>query len=134
MTDTKDTEAQTPAVRSLQAAYMAGFMASGEGYNGEYPHGTEEQYLSSDGWVSMRDRDLAALEVDMANPITEPAPMQVWQPIETAPKEELKDIIVFNGKDVQCAQWWEGGWIDSSLDWMVEQPTHWMPLPSAPDA
>lgn len=56
-----------------------------------------------------------------------------WMPIVEAPKVELDDLIVFNGKIVQCGQYWEGGWVDSLSDWIEPQPTHFMPLPKAPD-
>ena len=59
--------------------------------------------------------------------------MSDWQPIETSPRIELDDIIVFNGKFVQCGQWWEGGWVDSLSEWIEPQPTHWMPLPQPPE-
>lgn len=54
-----------------------------------------------------------------------------WQPIETAPKVELKDLIVFNG-EVQHGQWWEGCWINSFQECMVPQPTMWHELPLEP--
>lgn len=44
-----------------EAAYLAGFMASGEGYNGEYPF--EFANIEDDAdWLKMRDRDLLALK------------------------------------------------------------------------
>lgn len=55
-----------------------------------------------------------------------------WQPIETAPREELEDLILFNGK-VFVGGWWEGVWADSVSDYASPQPTHWMPLPQPPE-
>lgn len=54
-----------------------------------------------------------------------------WQPIETAPKVELKDLIVFNG-EVQHGQWWEGYWINSLQEYMEPRPTMWHELPPEP--
>jgi hypothetical protein len=68
-----------------------------------------------------------------------------WQPIETAPRD--REIWAFNGEQGRM-QWSEGSadngegwalwvWCDqllSDADPDPEQPTHWMPLPAAPDA
>lgn len=54
-----------------------------------------------------------------------------WQPIETAPKIELAEVVLWNGKTVCAGSWWEGSW--STLhDYIDPQPTHWMPLPEPP--
>jgi hypothetical protein len=54
----------TPATGevTVQEAYLAGFMAAGEGYNGEYPF--QDNNASPEGcnmWVKQRDEDLRAL-------------------------------------------------------------------------
>jgi hypothetical protein len=47
----------------VEAAYLAGFNASGEGYNGEYPFDQRGINPASDaGWVANRNDDLAALD------------------------------------------------------------------------
>ncbi|MDE4274723.1 hypothetical protein PXK58_09070 [Phaeobacter gallaeciensis] len=47
---------------TVQEAYLAGFMAAGEGYNGEYPFQDENASPEScDMWVNQRDEDLRAL-------------------------------------------------------------------------
>ncbi len=57
-----------------------------------------------------------------------------WRPIETAPKDGTK-IVGMNARGEVFRVWWflfeEGhDWQD---DWDSEQrPTHWMPLPAAP--
>lgn len=97
-------------------------------------HGVRVKALADarDRWNRDQDRpafDALSAAIDAA---LEPAPVQGWQPIKTAPRVELEDIIVFNGVLVQAAQWWEGGWVDSACEWITVQPTHWMPLPPAP--
>jgi len=62
-----------------------------------------------------------------------------WQPIETAPKKDNIDILVYRptcepnanipevGVDYYSTRL--GGWAKSNH---VHQPTHWMPLPKPP--
>lgn len=45
---------QAERERAWNAGYLAGFMASGEGWNGEYPY-DEEIYQRSAHWLSQRD-------------------------------------------------------------------------------
>ena len=77
-----------------------------------------------------------------------------WQSIEAAPKDRTP-ILAWNGKFVSEALWepdaddnWHVGWrystfynFESESDGVYSsfydedaQPTHWMPLPSAPSA
>jgi hypothetical protein len=45
--------------KELQAAYLAGFNASAEGYNGEYPYADNSAWPEADSaWVAQRDRNL----------------------------------------------------------------------------
>lgn len=57
-----------------------------------------------------------------------------WQPIETAPKDGtfvlLYSPILF-GEQMVVAYYELGRWND--LMGRVPQPTHWMPLPKAPE-
>ena len=61
-----------------------------------------------------------------------------WQPIETAPKDGLYDILVSEGLGVYMATWsrlgplpnTKFGWI-TNTNFQVD-PTHWMPLPETP--
>lgn len=50
----------------LQQAYAAGFMASGEGYNGEYPYGDQEQYECNEVWAEGRDTEIRAIMGEMS--------------------------------------------------------------------
>ena len=44
---------------ALETAYLAGFNASGEGYNGEYPFGDRNQNPEEDTvWIKDRDNAL----------------------------------------------------------------------------
>ena len=65
-----------------------------------------------------------------------------WQPIDTAPKGRFVLLFGPNGHDIGRGEDWTG-----NLRWeryptaeygnemaTIEQPTHWMPLPKAPDA
>jgi hypothetical protein len=71
------------------------------------------------------------------------APQAQWQPIETAPKDETDIIVMYIHIDTQIvhtAFWLElSGWWShdkSEVDRMMlcdcMTPTHWMPLPPAP--
>jgi hypothetical protein len=54
---------------ALQKAYLAGFNASGEGYNGEYPFGDKNQDPEYDTvWCKDRDNKLAAIKEALAQP------------------------------------------------------------------
>lgn len=69
-----------------------------------------------------------------------------WQPIETAPKDGTAILAFFPGRrgyvarqDVATIHWveWGGGcWNNTSSGHsiMVDEPTHWMPLPEPPSA
>lgn len=52
----------TKLEQALQAAYLAGFMASGEGYNGEYPF-QDKSKNPEDSKAWCRDRDNAILAI-----------------------------------------------------------------------
>lgn len=53
-----------------------------------------------------------------------------WQPIETAPRVELEDVIGFDGEKVFAMQWFEGKWTDTFAD--IVHPKSWHPLPAQP--
>jgi hypothetical protein len=59
--------------KALEAAYLAGFNASGEGYNGEYPfrdHGAHPEQNA--GWIKNRDSELNAIKQARSAPVQEP--------------------------------------------------------------
>ena len=44
---------------AVERAYLDGFMASGEGYNGEYPYGDRNQKPEDDPyWITQRDKTI----------------------------------------------------------------------------
>jgi hypothetical protein len=65
--------------------------------------------------------------------------MSEWRDIETAPKDGTM-ILMADGNIMFCAFWLksERAWVDGSRDRNGElitwDATHWMPLPSPPDA
>ena len=57
----------------LEAAYLAGFNASGEGYNGEYPFEHKGKNCTDDPiWCKDRDNELAAIKQARLAPVQEP--------------------------------------------------------------
>ena len=62
------------------------------------------------------------------------------QPIATAPKGQR--ILLYCQRAVESEGWWQIGthcpdvhrWIDDDYepDWMLVQPSYWMPLPAHP--
>ena len=69
--------------------------------------------------------------------------MMTWQPIETAPKEPWKNVLLWNGEDliigfyrpafeVAVGPHEPEGWLQAfTIDRVW--PTHWMPLPEPPE-
>jgi hypothetical protein len=58
----------------LEAAYLAGFNASGEGYNGEFPFDDRDQKPQHDpAWCKDRDNALTAIKQARSAPVQEPA-------------------------------------------------------------
>lgn len=78
--------------------------------------------------------------------VTEP---QGWQPIETAPKDGTPILVGFeNSGSIYIVRWWvnpepmtwdglaneEYGWLLAETTKVAFMPTHWMPLPTPPEA
>jgi len=58
----------------------------------------------------------------------------MWQPIETAPRDGT--LILVNVKHIgaDAVSYWGAGWRETSNGLMLrDAPTHWMPLPPAPE-
>lgn len=52
-------------LEALRAAYLAGFNASAEGFNGEYPfYDSDETPLDHPYWVQQRDEAIAKIVED----------------------------------------------------------------------
>lgn len=68
--------------------------------------------------------------------------VQLWQPIESAPKDGT-EVLVFCPNDwrILCGRYCsvyeglrESAWVDTVEQCHDIKPTHWMPLPEAPNA
>jgi len=58
----------------LEAAYLAGFNASGEGYNGEFPFDDRDQKPQHDfAWCKDRDNAITAIKQARSAPVQEPS-------------------------------------------------------------
>ena len=64
-----------------------------------------------------------------------------WQPIETAPRDGKRILVIDADGLVDVAQWgigaWfqpEGIWTGGGGDYGIYSATHWMPLPDPPSA
>lgn len=56
-----------------------------------------------------------------------------WQPIETAPKDGTR-ILLWISVGIAMPYAWEGErWIGDDYPLNMAYPTHWMPLPDAPN-
>lgn len=60
-----------------------------------------------------------------------------WQPIETAPKDGT-EVIGWNGDSVDIIHWEVNpAWIDEPCwedrDCEMPRPSHWLPIPPAPE-
>ena len=58
-----------------------------------------------------------------------------WQPIETAKRDEMRSVLLLTPEGMQI-----GWWSDRAANWLADDgkylwadPTHWMPLPPAPE-
>jgi hypothetical protein len=66
-----------------------------------------------------------------------------WQPIRTAPKDESWVLLLFNDEpepyvrsgfwSAEYSDWYDSEAASHSLTALVDQPTHWMPLPARPN-
>jgi hypothetical protein len=78
------------------------------------------------------ERDALKAKLDAAARLAESTRESVgllWRPIETAPKDGTKVLVMSDGIEIvswnECLEtWWDGEWSHG--------PTHWMPLPEPP--
>jgi len=68
-------------------------------------------------------------------------PQAQWQPIETAPKDEYRSVLGCdigsgpNDWEIRTTHFDAGGWVKDTpyaMSTHYWEPTHWMPLPTAP--
>jgi hypothetical protein len=82
---------------ALEAAYLAGFNASGEGYNGEYPFEHKGKNCTDDPiWCKDRDNELTAIKQALAAPVQEPVADKRFELIGHADLG-INNIYIFNG-------------------------------------
>jgi len=83
--------------------------------------------------------DSLKIGVPMTSEQPNPKPMTP-QPISTAPKGQR--ILLYCKRSIESEGWWQIGmlcpdvhrWIDDDYepDWMLVQPSYWLPLPQPP--
>lgn len=64
-----------------------------------------------------------------------------WQPIESAPKDTVTEILAWDGYDMRVTRWCfpykghPGAWYESEdrYEKLFWEPTHWQPLPAPPE-
>lgn len=63
------------------------------------------------------------------------ATIELWQPIETAPKDGTCVLVADTNVWMAVARFWPGNsyWIEDAASGMrLNDPTHWLPLPEPP--
>lgn len=56
----------------------------------------------------------------------------MWQPIDTAPKDETRVLLVRNDNPTMHTAFWRGGTWQCGNGQYFNNPTHWMALPMPP--
>lgn len=85
-------------------------------------------------WVgSGGNAALIALSPTLAHEVLRLREAQVWQPIETAPKDGEEVLVFFGVVAMEVASIKDGEWIVAcEARPCFAKPTHWMPLPAPP--
>ncbi|MFG6599345.1 MULTISPECIES: Lar family restriction alleviation protein [unclassified Sulfitobacter] len=61
-----------------------------------------------------------------------PTPQEVWQPIETAPKDGTRILLWLDPQSIVVPAEWRGRWMGDDYPLNMTTPTHWMPQPPPP--
>ena len=78
------------------------------------------------------DAGKAACEADWQRRIAACLEPVGWQPIDTAPKDGVAVLLWCpERKNTHKCYWRDGAW-QRNNDTLIEEPTHWMPLPDPP--
>ena len=93
--------------------------------------------MTDDEWDKVVEK-FQVVSADLA-PNTQGGETMKWQPIETAPKDGTT-VLVYegyykSGDLIHTAQYSARQWVvldGMEGDFMLEDPTHWMPLPEPP--
>ncbi len=84
----------------------------------------------------MKLRRVVSYESTVSAPLAQAQIVSGWQPIETAPKDGTIILGYWLGGKHDCAihatKFWVGRWWEPNEDYPQSEPTHWMPLPAAP--
>lgn len=58
-----------------------------------------------------------------------------WRSMDSAPKDDTEVLLYFGDGRIEKAVWWDcyGEWVDTREYITMRNPTHWMPLPAAPE-
>lgn len=93
-------------------------------------HRQNEQRLVFQLRASEGERDALRARAEAAEARVAPR----WQPIDTAVKDGTR-ILIVNDKGLVVVARWQSGWDTwhSVPGAYAVKPTHWMPLPSAPE-
>lgn len=70
-----------------------------------------------------------------ANPGKEAGAGKLWQPIETAPRDETPVLVAYRDAWMTVAAFWPCNmcWTEITASGRkLNEPTHWMPLPEPP--
>ena len=107
-----NTETTTPEgdaiSRALQRAYLAGFNAAGEGYNGEYPFSDSGRCPTSDeDWIIGRDMVIEKLSAALR---AHPAPVGGETEGPTIEALTKSQTFWYSSNDEEC---WQGGPYDT---------------------
>lgn len=97
---------------------------------------TEREVLRcSDAWATGLDGSTTELANAVRAWRMSGGTVEGWQPIATAPKEDGASVLLWNRCDV-FEGYWEAArdfWAVSDGGYATPVPTHWMPLPPAPE-
>lgn len=86
---------------------------------------------------NLQREDAAAIRALTAIPTPTGERTETWRPIESAPKDGRDRLLLFIPTFAGDKIWtgvWASGWVNANGRLRDdEQPTHWRPLPAAPD-
>ena len=118
--------------REFMYCDCCGAMADRKTWNRAHPQASEP--------VALKERSTNPLATQNQVELTDKASEPAWRDIETAPKDgtdfmggwfDMPNFIL--GCSMRPVKYHQNSWWESSEDYKVRTPTHWMPLPAAPE-